>query len=262
MGGWAVRNDQLRTQRKATSRPSGSGQAMSRAELAAAVNEYVRVKTGRAGGLRGSEIGRYERGEVRWPSKLYREALRKILRAGSDQELGFFPTPRGLSPHEARARAVVTQGSLPVAAPEASPGGQIAGVQVIARALIRNDGKFLVVDDQGLGWSHLPGGVVDGQPVHSALLRHVAEQTGLVATIASFAGGVEHHHSQTGEVHNVITLVFETHVDIPASGRNEPRPGVEWLAVSELAERDVRPVVLKEALLSGADGSFWRAWTI
>ncbi|GAA4720295.1 ADP-ribose pyrophosphatase YjhB, NUDIX family [Promicromonospora umidemergens] len=261
MGGWAVRNEQLRTQRKATSSPSGSGQAMSRAELAAAVNEYVRVKTGRSGGLRGSEIGRYERGEVRWPSKLYREALRKILKARSDQELGFFPTPRGLSPHEARARAAITQGSLPPP-PAATPGSHLAGVQVIAQALIRNDRKFLVVDDQGLGWSHLPGGSIDGQPVHSTLLRHVAEQTGLVATIAGFAGVVDHHHSRTGEVHSVITLVFEAHVDITAADRDELRPGVEWLALAELAERDVRPAALKDALLSGADGSFWRPWTI
>jgi hypothetical protein len=40
-------------------------------------------------------IGKLERGVIRWPNKLYRQALRTILRAGSDTQLGFYSRRRG-----------------------------------------------------------------------------------------------------------------------------------------------------------------------
>ncbi|WP_369373630.1 hypothetical protein AB1046_06730 [Promicromonospora sp. Populi] len=42
-------------------------------------------------------IARYERGVVRWPQESYRLALRAVLGATTDAELGFSPTPRGRS---------------------------------------------------------------------------------------------------------------------------------------------------------------------
>ncbi|WP_454852301.1 hypothetical protein [Promicromonospora soli] len=70
---------------------------MTQAELATAVNTYVRATTGRAALLSADAIRRYERGIVRWPSEVYRRALRRVLEADTDAELGFAPTPRGAS---------------------------------------------------------------------------------------------------------------------------------------------------------------------
>lgn len=36
------------------------------------------------------ELGRYEHGQVRWPSKYRRAALRKFFGVGDDKDLGFY----------------------------------------------------------------------------------------------------------------------------------------------------------------------------
>jgi hypothetical protein len=64
---------------------------MSRPELADLVNAAVHQATDRPGCLDAPYIGKLERGEVRWPGARYREALRTILNAGSDHDLGFRP---------------------------------------------------------------------------------------------------------------------------------------------------------------------------
>ncbi|WP_142049599.1 XRE family transcriptional regulator [Pseudonocardia kunmingensis] len=94
MGGAVEPNTRLRALRE--SRPSTSipGAAMSRAELAEAVNAELWQSTGRRYALDAHTIARYERGAVRWPNAAYRSALRKVLGA-TDGGLGFRPTPRG-----------------------------------------------------------------------------------------------------------------------------------------------------------------------
>nr|WP_040745932.1 hypothetical protein [Nocardia transvalensis] len=64
---------------------------MGRAELAAAVNEYIWRVRGERRELDAHAIARYERGAVRWPNDEYREAFRALLDA-TDAELGFAPT--------------------------------------------------------------------------------------------------------------------------------------------------------------------------
>ncbi|WP_327096104.1 XRE family transcriptional regulator [Nocardia vinacea] len=70
-----------------------SGQVMGRAELAEAVNAYIWRQHGQRRELDARTIARYERGTVRWPNELYREAFRTILHA-TDNELGFIPNRR------------------------------------------------------------------------------------------------------------------------------------------------------------------------
>lgn len=75
--------------------PSGSGRVMSRQELAEVVNSYLWTTYRRRVSLDGGYIGKLERGDHRWPSAEYREALRSVLRVDQDADLGFFIT-RGL----------------------------------------------------------------------------------------------------------------------------------------------------------------------
>lgn len=227
---------------------------MSRSELAGFVNEYIQARTGRPSVLAGKEVGRWERGEVRRPGKLYREALRVVLGGVSDEDLGFFPAPRGLP----RASG-----------PQTAAAARVAN-QVTARALIHRDGRFLVLRQRGQNWSFLPGGSFEpgAQSVQGALLGHVAEQTGLAVTIVGFAGLIDQGAVNAGgpvdTTDEAITLVFEaratsTSDSAPLRGRVS---GLEiaWLALADLADTDVRPVGLREALLEGADGAFWRTW--
>jgi hypothetical protein len=93
--GSVASNEKLKAAR--LSRPSSVhvGASMSRAELADAVNAHLWDATGRRYVLDAHAIARYERGFVCWPSAAYRSALRVVLGAASDSDLGFRPTPRG-----------------------------------------------------------------------------------------------------------------------------------------------------------------------
>ena len=87
-------NEHLRLARE--SRPSADvpGTAMSRQELADRVNAYLFESTGRLHELDDNYIGKLERGIIRWPQSSYREALRAVLGASTDGQLGFVNTRR------------------------------------------------------------------------------------------------------------------------------------------------------------------------
>lgn len=88
-------NSRLRAAREACSSPSAPGEAMSRVDLAEAVNDHLWHATGRRYALDAHAIARYERGKVRWPNATYRTGLKAVLGADSDADLGFHPVPRG-----------------------------------------------------------------------------------------------------------------------------------------------------------------------
>ncbi|WP_280311297.1 XRE family transcriptional regulator [Nocardia abscessus] len=84
---------QLQQRREAMPSQIMPGQAMGRAELADAVNDYIWRNHGQRRELDAHTIARYERGVVRWPNDMYREAFRAVLQA-TDVELGFVPNRR------------------------------------------------------------------------------------------------------------------------------------------------------------------------
>jgi hypothetical protein len=62
---------------------------LSRQELAEQVNSYVWDHYQKRTELDGNYLGKLERGIVRWPGRMYREALRSILSVPTDDALGF-----------------------------------------------------------------------------------------------------------------------------------------------------------------------------
>lgn len=91
--GSAVRNRKFEQALEAMPSPAGAPRSMSRAELAEAVNAEL-ARRGLRGLLTEKDIGRYVRGETRWPQKRYRDALRAVLGVDSDYDLGFYPYRR------------------------------------------------------------------------------------------------------------------------------------------------------------------------
>lgn len=83
-------NDLLRAARLRFPSPSGSGRPMSRQELAETVNSYLWGKYRLTENLSANDIGKLERGVIRWPGKQRREAFRAVLRVNTDAELGFY----------------------------------------------------------------------------------------------------------------------------------------------------------------------------
>jgi hypothetical protein len=66
---------------------------MSRQELAELVNGCLFEVTGSVHNLDANYVGKLERGDHRWPSALYRQAFRAVLKDATDADLGFY-TPR------------------------------------------------------------------------------------------------------------------------------------------------------------------------
>lgn len=89
--GWRQEpNDLLRQARLRMLSPSGSGRPMSRQELADAVNAYLWEIAPSCASVTDKWIGNLERGTHRWPRAVTRSALRAVLDADSDAQLGLF----------------------------------------------------------------------------------------------------------------------------------------------------------------------------
>ncbi|MCX2733856.1 hypothetical protein OOZ19_26730 [Saccharopolyspora sp. NFXS83] len=85
-------NESLREARLRTASRRAPGEPMSRSELASAVSSWLWRETGKRHDLDPHLLAKWERGAVRRPSGPYRAALRAVLGASSDAELGFVPT--------------------------------------------------------------------------------------------------------------------------------------------------------------------------
>ena len=83
------RNARLRAARERLPSPRVPGAHMSRADLADAVNAWLWENTGRRFELDDHLLGKWERGVVRHPIEPYRAALRAVLGAATDADLGF-----------------------------------------------------------------------------------------------------------------------------------------------------------------------------
>jgi hypothetical protein len=82
-------NRLLRQARLRLPSPSDPNYAMSRQELADAVNAFVFGATQRVYALNSHYVARLERGVRRWPNADYRAGFRAVLGARTDAELGF-----------------------------------------------------------------------------------------------------------------------------------------------------------------------------
>jgi hypothetical protein len=87
-------NEQLRFARQQFPSRRTPGERLSRQELAELVNQWIYDHGGERVELDENYIGKLERGVIRWPNHRYRQALRAILRASTDGQLGFYMSRR------------------------------------------------------------------------------------------------------------------------------------------------------------------------
>ena len=87
-------NDQLRQARELLPSQRTPGECMSRQELAELVNAWVFYHAGERVELDHNYVGKLERGVIRWPRRLYRQAFRAVLHTETDAQLGFYTQRR------------------------------------------------------------------------------------------------------------------------------------------------------------------------
>lgn len=97
------------------------GEPMSRSELASAVSSWLWRETGKRHDLDPHLLAKWERGAVRRPSAPYRAALRAVLGASSDAELGFAPARSEAGEIPAESVETVMEPIGPVAADNGPP---------------------------------------------------------------------------------------------------------------------------------------------
>jgi transcriptional regulator with XRE-family HTH domain len=142
------RNDLLRQAGLRTPSPSNSDQPMSQRELAEAVTAHLFRHTTRVVALDRHYISRLERGRSRWPIADYRNALRAVLNAATDADLGFCVKPRRF----AERRVGQTEAVARIAAHTT---GRTTSVKVeTIRFVARNDDEAYFVR----AMHHLTGG--------------------------------------------------------------------------------------------------------
>jgi hypothetical protein len=82
------RNELIRQARERLPSRAAPGEPLSREDLADLLNRWLYERRGRTVLLDANYIGKLERGVIRWPQRDYRDALRAVLRVGTDADLG------------------------------------------------------------------------------------------------------------------------------------------------------------------------------
>ncbi|MBV8995195.1 MAG: XRE family transcriptional regulator [Pseudonocardiales bacterium] len=89
-------NEKLRAARERTASPDTPDECLSRQGLAELVNAWAWKHHHKMVAASANYIGQLERGKIRWPGKLYREALRAIFNVSTDAALGFVNSRRAV----------------------------------------------------------------------------------------------------------------------------------------------------------------------
>lgn len=135
--------------------------------------------------------------------------------------------------------------------------------EIIARAVVRRDGRLLLARQRTQSWSFLPGGHVEpGERVEAALLRELAEELGTEAEVTGFVGAVENSYKDNAVTRHEINLVFEVSIHATEAISREDHLEFHWLPLNQLTDTDVRPSALKNALMATEANRepFWRGW--
>lgn len=102
----------------------------------------------------------------------------------------------------------------------------------VAAAVVRPDGRLLVVRRRDNGHWEPPGGILEaGETINAGLVREVFEETGVTVEVDRLTGVYQNL------VRGVIALVFRCHLVAGTPQPTDESSQVAWLTVNELTER-------------------------
>ena len=175
----AAANEQLRAARERTASLTYPDECLSRQELAELVNTWVWEHHHTIVAASANYIGQLERGKIRWPGKLYREALRAIFNVSTDSALGFVNTRRAVVKLDDVNRkqffqtATVGMGALALEGPLAALLGSSEPTPIPARIGATEINQIRSATQVFSSWSNTSGGGVAREAV-MAHLRYSA----------------------------------------------------------------------------------------
>ncbi|MGH3854813.1 MAG: XRE family transcriptional regulator [Pseudonocardiaceae bacterium] len=277
----AMENERFRAARERTASPDHPDEGLSRRELAELANAWIWEHHKTMTSLDSNHVGKIERGLVRWPSKLCREAFRAILGAPTDAALGFINPRRAVVKRDNVKRqqfvsattrlgvgtlvlgplATLLEGSEPTPIPRRVGATDIEQVRTAARVFTGWEASYGggFAQDAALVQLHWAAGLLDAtcpdqlRPDLFSALGDLAETTGTMAfdagthddarQVFSFALGCA---EQAEDWHLRATVLSTMAVQAIRTGRPD-----EALTLAELAlvRADDRLTATERAML-------------
>lgn len=138
---------------------------------------------------------------------------------------------------------------------------------LLARAVIRDEGRVLVVRAEGQSHTFLPGGHREpGEGLEACLHRELAEELGVEITVGRYLGTVEHTWQRRGERQYELNHCFAASGASLALGATpSAREGhltFGWVPVERLDEAALEPAPLRRLLADGVRDEPWWASTL
>jgi len=132
------------------------------------------------------------------------------------------------------------------------------------RAVIEDDGRFLIAHTKGAGNVYLPGGHVEaGEGMKHALARELDEELGVKVEVGDFLGALEHSWKVAGvhshEINHCFVVTSPELVVSHAPKSREDHVEFFWLLPSEFEARNLQPAPLRRMLLTerSSSGPLW-----
>ena len=113
-------------------------------------------------------------------------------------------------------------------------------VQVAVGGIAVRDGRILLIEranEPGRGCWSIPGGRVEfGETMHDAVVREMAEETGLAVTVGALAGLAE---TITDGFHAVIIDYYVEIIGDPTPTAGDDASDAAWIALEKVSELDL-----------------------
>jgi ADP-ribose pyrophosphatase YjhB (NUDIX family) len=124
--------------------------------------------------------------------------------------------------------------------------------EVIARAVIIENGKILLCRNPILKYYFFPGGHVEfGEDIKKALARELKEELGVKTLKMEFLGIVDNIYTEYGDKHHEINFVFKTKINKIHTKNKEDNRRFYFalLDMKEYKKNKVNPVALSKQIL-------------
>jgi 8-oxo-dGTP diphosphatase len=115
-------------------------------------------------------------------------------------------------------------------------------IEIIARALVVNDGKVLLCENKKSKHYFLPGGHVEfGESLKAGLSREIEEEMGISGVVGDLVGVLENTFQISGDTNFEINIIFSTTLDTNELASQEEHIAFHWVESDSLSDLNLLP---------------------